>query len=187
MATLTLAWTRESTLPSGRITTLKQVGAGSERQTLQGLIAIAFRHETVILRRGELRRVSLCANLAHCRPVPSTRKMIMATASKSSGGKARKSSTASKRAASRGSGKAKSKSKSAAKRSTRGASKAAAPRKKPAIKRSTKAKRATKKQSPVTRIRRVATTVIQQGATAAKQGVQAVERLVEEVKDRVTS
>jgi hypothetical protein len=33
----------------------------------------------------------------------------------------------------------------------------------------------------------VASTVIQQGATAAKQGVQAVERLVEEVKDRVTT
>jgi hypothetical protein len=32
----------------------------------------------------------------------------------------------------------------------------------------------------------VATSVLQQGASAAKQGVQAVERLVEDVKDRVT-
>jgi hypothetical protein len=33
----------------------------------------------------------------------------------------------------------------------------------------------------------VATSVLQQGASAAKQGVQAVERLVEDVKDRVTT
>jgi len=39
----------------------------------------------------------------------------------------------------------------------------------------------------VTRIKRVATSVLQQGATAAKQGVQAVEKLVENVKDRVTT
>jgi hypothetical protein len=39
----------------------------------------------------------------------------------------------------------------------------------------------------VTRIKRVATTVLQQGATAAKQGVEVVERLVENVKDRVTT
>jgi hypothetical protein len=39
----------------------------------------------------------------------------------------------------------------------------------------------------VTRIKRVATTVLQQGATAAKQGVQAVAGLVENVKDRVTT
>jgi hypothetical protein len=39
----------------------------------------------------------------------------------------------------------------------------------------------------VTRIKRVATTVLQQGAAAAKQGVQVVEHLVENVKDRVTT
>jgi hypothetical protein len=39
----------------------------------------------------------------------------------------------------------------------------------------------------VTRIKRVATTVLHQGATAAKQGVQAVAGLVENVKDRVTT
>jgi hypothetical protein len=33
----------------------------------------------------------------------------------------------------------------------------------------------------------VATTVLHQGASAAKQSVEAVERLVEGVKDRVTS
>jgi len=49
------------------------------------------------------------------------------------------------------------------------------------------AKRAARKQSPVTRIKRVANAVLQQGATAAKQSVEAVERLVEGVKDRVTT
>jgi len=33
----------------------------------------------------------------------------------------------------------------------------------------------------------VATSVLQQGATAAKQGVQAVAGLVEDVKDRITT
>jgi RNA polymerase primary sigma factor len=114
----------------------------------------------------------------------------MATASKSSRGKARgKSSPASKRAAARGGNKTKSASKktAATKRSagTKPSVRSTAPRKKAASKRVTT--RAVKKQSPVTRIKRVATSVIQQGATAAKQGVHAVERLVEEVKDRVTS
>jgi len=113
---------------------------------------------------------------------------IMSTASKSSGRKTRrKSTTASKRATGRrATAKSASKATTAARRNSgvKTASKSAT-RKKAASKRGTT--RQARKQSPVTRIKRVATTVIQQGATAAKQGVHAVERLVEEVKDRVTS
>jgi hypothetical protein len=102
----------------------------------------------------------------------------MATASKSSGKKARRKTTAaSKRPSTRG--------KSAGKTSRgpkRKSSKKVTARSGAARKSSAK-----RKQSPGTRIKRVATSVLQQGAAAAKQGVQAVAGLVENVKDRVTT
>ena len=104
----------------------------------------------------------------------------MATASKSSGKKARrKTATASKRTSG---GRAKTAAKTARGSKRKSATKVVARSKAP---RKSAAKR--NKQSPVTRIKRVATTVFQQGAAAAKQGVQAVEQLVENVKDRVTT
>ena len=127
---------------------------------------------------------SLRANLAQGCHVPSPRIQSMATASKSSGKKTRRKTTAaSKRSATR--------TKSAAKTAT-GPKRKSSPKvaarsgtRKSAAKRT--GTRAARKQSPVTRIKRVATTVFHQGATAAKQGVQAVADLVENVKDRVTT
>lgn len=113
--------------------------------------------------------------------------LIMATGPKSSGSKARRKSTTSKRATARTRTTAKSAKKTAAGSKRKSATKVAArsgTARKAAAKRSTTRAR---KQSTVTRIKRVATTVLQQGATAAKQSVEAVERLVEGVKDRVTS
>jgi hypothetical protein len=104
----------------------------------------------------------------------------MATASKSSGKKVRrKTTTASKRPSARGKSAAKTARGPKRKSSTKVTARSGATRK-------SSAKRA-RKQSPVTRIKRVATTVLQQGATAAKQGVQAVAGLVENVKDRVAT
>ena len=121
---------------------------------------------------------------------------MMATRSKSSGGKSRRKSTA----ASKGTA-ARSKSKAGAaskKKSARPAVKTTTAKRKSApkvvarsggAKKAAKrpARRTAKKQSPVTRIKRVANTVLHQGATVAKQSVEAVERLVEGVKDRVTT
>lgn len=105
----------------------------------------------------------------------------MATASKSSGKKVRGRTSSASKATARSKGTAKSrrgaKGKSATKKVSARSSTA----------RKSTAKRSARKQSPVTRIKRVATTVLHQGATAAKQGVQVVERLVEGVKDRVTT
>jgi len=107
----------------------------------------------------------------------------MATASKSSGKKARRKTTAASKGPS-------TRGKSAGKTSRgpkRKSSKKVTARSGAARKSSAKRTRSAGKQSPVTRIKRVATTVLQQGATAAKQGVQAVAGLVENVKDRVTT
>lgn len=112
----------------------------------------------------------------------------MATASKSSGRGVRKTTSASKRT--RAGGK-KTAAKSASGTKRKNASKnSSRPSAKTVAKTSAKrggGTRSARKQSPVTRIKRVATSVLQQGATAAKQGVQAVERLVEGVKDRVAT
>jgi len=116
--------------------------------------------------------------------VPSPRIQSMATASKSSGKKARRKTTsASKRSSTR----AKSATKTAARPQRKSSTKVTA---RSGTRKSTPKRagtRAARKQSPVTRIKRVATTVLHQGATAAKQGVQAVAGLVENVKDRVTT
>lgn len=108
----------------------------------------------------------------------------MATASKSSGQKARRKTTA---ASKRSSTRAKSAAKTAARPKRKSSTKVTAR----SVTRKSTAKRtgtrAARKQSPVTRIKRVATTVLHQGATAAKQGAQAVVGLVENVKDRVTT
>jgi len=107
----------------------------------------------------------------------------MATASKSSGKKARRKTTA----ASKRSAQTKSAAKTATgpkRKSSTKVTARSATRKSSAKRTGT---RAARKQSPVTRIKRVATTVLHQGATAAKQGVQAVAGLVENVKDRVTT
>ena len=106
----------------------------------------------------------------------------MATASKSSGKKVRGRASSASKATARSKGTRKSRSGGAKGKS---ATKKAVARSKTA--RKSTAKRTARKQSPVTRIKRVATTVLHQGATAAKQGVQVVERLVEGVKDRVTT
>jgi hypothetical protein len=108
----------------------------------------------------------------------------MATASKSSGKTARRKTTTSKRASASGKSAAKSARGPKRKSSTKATARSGATRKSAAKRRGT---RSARKQSPVTRIKRVATSVLQQGATAAKQGVQVVERLVEGVKDRVTT
>ena len=105
---------------------------------------------------------------------------MMATRSKSSGGKSRRKTTA----ASKGTA-ARSKSKAGAAKSAPKVAARSSGAKKTGAKRP--ASRTAKKQSPVTRIKRVANTVLQQGATVAKQSVEAVERLVEGVKDRVTT
>ena len=170
---------------------------------------VAIRNEMVILRCPERRpfRTSCSTSRApkmrstphqhrwarHCARILRTaiaylpRGIDMATGSKSSGSKARRKSTTSKRATARTKTAAKSAKKTAAGSKRKSAPKVAArsgTARKPAAKRSTTRAR---KQSTVTRIKRVATTVLQQGATAAKQSVEAVERLVEGVKDRVTS
>jgi len=153
------------------------------------LFEVAIRNERVILRRTHLwpqqsqqsTGSSLRANLAQRWAYLPSEELKMATGKKSSGRKARKPATKT-RAGSRGKAAAKTKTKRAATSKTAAKKKTA--RGSSASKRKTT--RAARKQSPVTRIKRVATTVLQQGATAAKQGVQAVERLVEEVKDRVT-
>jgi hypothetical protein len=155
---------------------------------------LAMRNERVILpvtmsaadEANEIARAMVRANLANGRVVPSffNEELNMATRSKSSGAKTRRKTTsATKRSGSRG----KSTTKTSARRSA--SSKAAAKKstRRPAAAKKKKTKRSARKLSPVTRIKRVASTVLQQGASAAKQGVQAVERLVEEVKDRVAT
>jgi len=128
---------------------------------------------------------SLRSNLAQGRFVPSPRNRSMATASKSSGKKARRKTTAaSKRPSTRGKSASKSARGPKRKASTKVTSRSGSPRKSSAKRTGT---RSARKQSPVTRIKRVASTVLQQGATAAKQGVQAVAGLVENVKDRVAT
>ena len=167
----------------------RETGDPSRNAAALPSFEVAIRNEQVILRGGHVLRQqsrqttgsSLRANLAQRRAYLPSEELKMATGTKSSGGKARKSAT--KRAGSRGKAAAKTKTKRAAASKTAAKKKTA--RGSSASKRKTT--RAARKQSPVTRIKRVATTVLQQGATAAKQGVQAVERLVEEVKDRVTT
>jgi len=107
----------------------------------------------------------------------------MATASKSSGKKARRKTTAASKRSPRTKSAAKTATGPKRKSSTKVTARSAT-RKSSAKRTGT---RAARKQSPVTRIKRVATTVLHQGATAAKQGVQAVAGLVENVKDRVTT
>ena len=140
-----------------------------------GAIAVHRAEVPVSSADVELRRCARILRRNAC--VPSPRIQSMATASKSSGKKARRKTTAaSKRSSTR--------AKSGAKTAT-GPKRKSSSTRKPAAKRT--GTRAAKKQSPVTRIKRVATTVLHQGATAAKQGVQAVAGLVENVKDRVTT
>jgi hypothetical protein len=142
--------------------------------------SMGLRRRTDIQAYRQRGRSSLRANLAQARHVPSPRIQSMATASKSSGKKTRRKTTA---ASKRSSTRSKSTAKAATRPKRKSSTKVSA--RKSAAKRT--GTRAARKQSPVTRIKRVATTVLQQGATAAKQGVQAVAGLVENVKDRVTT